>query len=238
MSPESRRPSPAGCIPKLSSSVARAVKILEQEFGVPTWKVKDPLDELIVTLLSQNTNDSNRDRAYLRLRERFPDWRALLTARPGAVEDAIRPAGLAATKSVRMIAILNWVVETFGELSLNRLKRMETDEVIVLLTRQKGIGVKTAAVTLAFSLGRDLCPVDTHVHRIAQRLGWVKEGTPADKTFHSLRALIPSGKAPTFHLNLLKFGRTRCTARSPHCSGCPLWNDCVWVGKGECESPE
>ena len=215
------------------SQISRAVRVLEREFGVPVWKRKDPLDELMVTLLSQNTNDANRDRAYQALRKKFPDWHEVLNAPVSAIEKAIRPAGLSHQKSVRMKGILRWVQDTFGSLSLDFLKKMPDDEVIALLTSQKGIGVKTAAVVLAFALDRDVCPVDTHVHRIAQRLGWVSEDASAEETFHQLRELIPQGKAPTFHLNLLKFGRSRCAARKPLCQGCPMWGDCVWVGKTE-----
>jgi len=215
------------------SKIVRAIRVLEREFGVPVWTRKDPLDELMVTLLSQNTNDANRDRAYRALREHFPTWEQALKADVRRIERAIRPAGLSHQKSVRMKGILRWVQDTFGSLSLDFLKEMPDDEVIALLTSQKGIGVKTAAVVLAFALDRDICPVDTHVHRIAQRLGWVGEDTSAEETFHQLRELIPQGKAPTFHLNLLKFGRSRCAARKPLCQGCPMWGDCVWVGKTE-----
>ena len=207
--------------------------MLEREFGVPVWKRKELLDELMVTLLSQNTTDANRDRAYQALRQKFPNWRAVLNAPVSRIEAAIRPAGLSRQKSVRMKAILKWVDKTFGELTLEPLRRRRDDEVIDLLTTQKGIGVKTAAVMLAFSLDRDICPVDTHVHRISQRLGWVNDGISAEGNFYQLRKLIPKGKAPTFHLNLLKFGRSRCTARKPTCRGCPLWKDCVWEGKSD-----
>lgn len=127
--------------------------------------------------------------------------------------------------------MLLWIKDTFGELTLKPLEVRSNDEIIELLTTQKGIGIKTAAVVLAFSFDRDLCPVDTHVHRIARRLGWVDEKATAEATFHAIRPLIPSGKAQTFHLNLLKFGRTRCTARNPTCGSCPLWHDCTWEGK-------
>lgn len=213
------------------SKIVRTVQIFEAEFGIPTWKRKDPLDELMVTILSQNTNDTNRDRGYNRLRERFPTWVAVRDGRVIDVEEAIRPAGLSKTKSQRMQAILHWIGDTFGGLTLEPLRSMSDDQAIELLTSQKGIGVKTAAVLLAFSLDRDLCPVDTHVHRISQRLGWVKEGLSAENTFHALRPAIPSGKAPTFHLNILKSGRQICKARNPGCEACPLWEDCIWENK-------
>lgn len=147
------------------------------------------------------------------------------------IEDAIRPAGLSKQKSARMQVILQWINDRFGSLTLESLRKMEDDAVIDLLTPLKGIGVKTVAVLLAFALDRDLCPVDTHVHRISKRLNWVGENCSAEKTFSTLRPMIPSGKAATFHLNLLKFGRTVCTARKPSCTTCPLIDICPWENK-------
>ncbi len=198
---------------------------------MPRWRTRDPLDELMLTLLSQNTNDNNRDRAYHRLRERLPDWRAVMEADVGEVEAAIHPAGLSEVKAGRMQAILRWVEAAFGGLSLKPLGELSDDDAISLLKTQKGIGHKTAAVLMAFAFDRELCPVDTHVHRIARRLGWVPARASAEATFLRLRPLIPKGKALTFHLNLLRFGRTRCTAQRPLCEDCPLWNDCIWEGK-------
>ncbi len=211
--------------------ILNAIDVLEQLFGIPKWNVKDPLDELMVTILSQNTNDKNRDLAYGRLRERFKSWSDVMKAGVEDIEEAIRPAGLSKQKSKRMKDVLEWIFKTRRELDLDFLHDLKDEEAIELLTSQKGVGVKTAAVTLAFSLDRDICPVDTHVHRISRRLGWVKESATADQAFYQLKELIPNGKAQTFHLNILKFGRTICLARNPKCLGCPLWNDCIWEGK-------
>jgi endonuclease III len=183
----------------------------------------------MLTLLSQNTNDKNRDKGYMQLCERLPTWESVMVADVGDIADAIRPAGLSNQKSARMKIILNWINDTFGSLTLETIRDMSDDEAIKLLTTQKGIGVKTVAVMLAFSMDRDLCPVDTHVHRISKRLGWVPDNSSAEATFHSLRPLIHSGKASTFHMNLLKFGRTICTARKPSCNECPFREECVWI---------
>ncbi len=183
----------------------------------------------MLTILSQNTNDKNRDKGYNQLRERFPSWELVMLADVGDIRDAIRPAGLSNQKSARMKAILHWIKEYFGDLSLELLRTMPDDEAITLMTTQKGIGVKTVAVMLAFSLDRDLCPVDTHVDRISKRLGWVSLKSSAETIFHSLRPLIPAGKASTFHLNLLRFGRTICVARKPLCGECPLSDGCIWI---------
>ncbi|NQT35387.1 endonuclease III [bacterium] len=165
------------------------------------------------------------------LREALPTWDDVLHAEVSMIERAIHSAGLSRQKSQRIHDVLQWVSGRFGGLTLRPLEELADDDVIELLTTQKGIGVKTAAVVLAFSLDRDICPVDTHVHRISKRLGWVAEKTDAVETFHTLRPQIPVGKAASFHLNLLKFGRNICTSRNPHCEDCPLWDDCTWAGK-------
>ncbi|MFH0766292.1 MAG: endonuclease III [Calditrichota bacterium] len=219
-----------------AASIIRTIDILSARFGTPQWKRKDPLDELMVTLLSQNTNDRNRDRAYEQLRARFASWEEVLAADVTDIEQTIRSAGLSGQKSARMKEILGWIKDYFGGLNLDRLNNLDNDEAIKLLTSRKGIGVKTAAVVLAFAFNRDLCPVDTHVHRIARRLGWIPEGTSADSAFGFLNPLIPSGRAAAFHLNLLKFGRSICLARKPGCASCPLRDECRWVGKDNCKS--
>ena len=215
----------------IRKKIQLAQRVLESRLGVPTWRKKEPLDELIVTILSQNTNDRNRDHAYLKLREALPTWVDVLSADVTVIERTIHSAGLSRQKSQRIHDVLQWVSGRFGSLTLRPLEELPDDDVIKLLTTQKGIGIKTAAVVLAFSFGRDICPVDTHVHRISKRLGWVEEKTDAEKTFHALRPHIPDGKAVSFHLNLLKFGRNICTSRNPHCEDCPLWDDCSWDGR-------
>lgn len=215
----------------LSKKLLHTASVFEDIFGVPQWRRKDPLDELMLTILSQNTNDRNRDNAYHRLRALFPTWEEVMKADVEKIEAAIRTAGLSKQKSNNMKNALLWINDYFGELSLDRLRDMPDDEAIELLTSQKGVGIKTAAVMLAFSLGRDLCPVDTHVHRIALRLGWVREKTNAVNTFKQLREAMAKGKAATFHLNLLRFGREICNARSPKCGECPLFEVCKWKGR-------
>jgi len=140
-------------------SIINVISVLEDLYGIPNWKRKKPLDELMLTLLSQNTNDRNRDNAYNKLRGRFPTWEEVRNAETEEIEAAIKSAGLSKQKSARMKAILNWVIDMFGELSIDPIRKMSSDEAISLLTSQKGIGVKTAAVVLAFALDRDLCPV-------------------------------------------------------------------------------
>ena len=220
----------------LHTDISKRLKIttdlLERHQGEKTWPgPSDPLESLVLTLLSQNTNDKLRDRAYDELRKRFPGWGAVLEAPTEEVESAIRIGGLSRQKAVRMRAILRWVKREFGDFSLTVLEEMDDDCALKLLTGQKGIGIKTAAVVLMATLGRDLCPVDTHVHRISRRLGWVPETTTAEKTFWLLRPHVPEGKGHSLHMNLLQFGRTICHARKPLCEECILWDECSWPRK-------
>ncbi len=219
----------------LNQSIREKIAILHKAlipiFGIPVWKRKAPLDELMLTILSQNTNDKNRDNAYNRLRTELSEWEDVQKADITQIEQLIRPGGLSKQKSARMKAILSWILETFGGLTLEPLRDMDDDSALKLLTSQKGIGIKTAAVTLAFALDRNLCPVDTHVHRISKRLGWVGEKVSAEKTFHIIRPEMPRGEAAPFHLNLLRFGRKVCAARKPDCVACPVYDICVWEGK-------
>lgn len=216
----------------LGRRLKTALRLLEKHQGAKLWPgPSDPLNSLILTLLSQNTNDNLRDTAFQRLRSRFADWTAVMNAPVGEVESAIRIAGLSKQKAQRMQAILAWVKARFGRLSLAGLEATGDDDALKLLTGQKGIGMKTAAVVLMASLGRDLCPVDTHVHRISRRLGWVDDSATAEKTFWSLRPHVPKGKGYSLHMNLLQFGRTICHARKPRCGACFLWDECAWKGK-------
>ena len=212
--------------------IREAILLLETHQGEKSWPgPADALNSLMLTILSQNTNDNLRDKAYERLRERFPTWEDVLAAPVGTIEKAIKIAGLSHQKAARMQEILFWVKAEFGELSLRAMKDTSTDAALNLLTSRKGIGIKTAAVVLMATMGRDLCPVDTHVHRIAKRLGWVNDGITAEKTFWQLRPHVPAGKGHSLHMNLLQFGRTICHARKPNCGQCFMWNMCVWEGK-------
>jgi len=216
----------------LSKRLNIAIELLEKHQGEKRWPgPSDPLDSLILTILSQNTNDNLRDKAYNRMLDRYPSWDQVMNAPRDKVEDAIRIAGLSQQKSERIQAILRWILGEFGELSLNKLENFSVDQAIDLLTSQKGIGIKTAAVVLMITLGRDLCPVDTHVHRIARRLGWVEWKTTAEKTFWEIRPHVPEWKGYSLHMNLLQFGRTICHARKPRCGDCFLWDECQWEDK-------
>ncbi|MDZ7377237.1 MAG: endonuclease III [candidate division KSB1 bacterium] len=209
------------------AAVEQIVAALEQHFGVPERNTElDPLSNLILTVLSQNTNDKNRDRAYQRLRAAFPTWEAVMQAPVEAIETAIRPGGLAKQKSLRIKNILEWIYQHYGALNLDALCAMDPEEAIDTFCQLKGIGVKTISVVLMFSCGVDIFPVDTHVHRICRRLGLVPANASAEQTFWLMQPVVPPGKSFSFHINLLNLGRSICLARKPRCSECPISQHC------------
>ncbi len=212
--------------------IAAIIDRLEARFGEEKWQPgRDPLDVLVLTILSQNTTDLNRDRAYQRLRQRFPHWHDALQGDVEELEDALRPGGLARQKSRRIQEILRWVQETQGRMTLDFVCDLSVEKAIDLLTRLPGVGVKTVAVVLAFACGKDVFPVDTHVHRICRRLGLVPNDASAEKTFYLMEKRVPPGKKFSFHINLLRHGRTLCKARQPRCLECPVYEYCEYDGK-------
>ena len=206
---------------------SKIVLELEKEFGVPEGKNRlDPLSNLILTILSQNTNDRNRDAAYLKLKERFSTWQDVMRGDVKQIEKAIQCGGLAKQKSERIQNILNWINCEYGSLNLDSICDEKPDEIIEKFTKLKGIGIKTISVVLMFSCGVDIFPVDTHVHRICRRLGLVANNTTAEKTFYLMKSQVPKNKSYSLHMNLLKLGRTICLARNPKCDKCPINHLC------------
>jgi endonuclease III len=185
-----------------------------------------PLEELIFTLLSQNTSDVNRDRAWTSLRRKYPTWDAVAKARTPALVASIKMGGLADTKAPRIKAVLREVHEREGAYSLERLRKLPDDEARDYLLSLPGIGPKTAACVLAFSLGRDRLPVDTHVHRLAQRLGFAGAKASPEETQNALEVLVPGPKRVQAHVTLIAHGRTTCTAQRPRCAACVLADLC------------
>jgi endonuclease-3 len=185
-----------------------------------------PLDQLVSTILSQNTNDVNRDRAYKRLRQRFPSWDQVRDAPVEEVVEAIRPGGLANQKAPRIQKALRRITAERGELSLDFLGDIPLEQAREWLMSLDGVGPKTAAIILLFSLGRPAFPVDTHVHRVSQRLGLVGERVSAEKAHQLLEVRLPSEWYYAFHLNLVQHGRQVCQARSPKCDVCVLDDLC------------
>lgn len=212
---------------ELNEKVFRIVKVLEQKFGVPQRESHlDPLSNLILTVLSQNTNDKNRDQAYQRLKEQLPTWEQVMRATLRQIEAAIRPGGLAKQKSERIKNILEWIDQEYGSLTLDALCTMNPAAAIEKFCQLKGIGIKTISVVLMFSCGVDIFPVDTHVHRICRLVGMVPRNATAEKTFWLMKPVVPKGKSFSLHMNFLRLGRTICLARKPRCEQCPINRYC------------
>jgi endonuclease-3 len=186
----------------------------------------DPLEELILTILSQNTSDANSGRAYAALRERFPTWEALAAARPAEVARAIRVGGLANVKAPRILAVLREIRRRQGRLDLSWMHRAGDAEVTGYLRSLPGVGPKTAAIVLAFSLGRPALPVDTHVHRVVRRLGLVPPRASAEAAHRVLEGLAPPELKVELHVGLIRLGREICKAGRPRCERCPLADLC------------
>lgn len=215
--------------------VRAVVRALDSRFGGAAWdrtRVRpDPLDDLVRTILSQNTTDENRDRGFDALRAALPTWEDVASARADRVKRLIRPAGLVNAKGPAIQAFLRWLKRERGPLDLNFLKDLPPDEGITLLTEHKGVGLKTAYIVLAFACDHDLCAVDTHVHRILKRLEIIDEKCSRDRAHEVIRPLIPRGKARSFHADLIDLGKQICTARSPDCPSCPLKRRCPYEAK-------
>ena len=196
-------------------------------YGYPDWRsTLDPVSEVVSTILSQNTSDVNRDRAYDRLRARFPTWEMVRDAPALAIEEAIRPAGLARLKAPRIKEALHFITRQRGELNLDFLKEMPVEEAKAWLTQINGIGPKTAAIVLLFSLDMPAFPVDTHVHRVSQRIGLIGPKVTAEQAHAILEDLLPPDLYLPFHLNVIHHGREICHARAPRCEICPLQAMC------------
>ena len=187
-----------------------------------------PIAELILTVLSQSTNDRNRDVAYLALRERLPSWEAVRDAPVDELEAAIRPGGISKIKSARIKSILAAVTVSAPDhqLSLDWLSELTVPEAQRYLTGLPGVGRKTAACVLLFALGMRDVPVDTHVSRVGTRLALFRPGAPFEELHDTMVAITPRGEELELHLNLLRHGRRTCYARRPNCAGCALQRMC------------
>jgi endonuclease III len=209
------------------SGIGEIIERLEDYFGVPErGRPKDPLSELIFTILSQNTTDKNRDRAYERLRARFPRWEGVLRADSSEIEEAIRVGGLGPQKSKRIKAILGEIHDRTGELSLDYLAGLRPEEARQVLLAFNGVGQKTASIVLLFSLGMPAFPVDTHILRVTGRLGLIPPRADAAAAHTILGALVPPEKYYPTHINLIAMGRSLCKPRNPRCTECPLLASC------------
>lgn len=187
------------------------------------------IDELVATVLSQHTSDVNSERAFAQLKATFPTWEQVADAPVRQVADAIRCGGIADQKARRIQQLLEAIGEREGGLDLNRLHGLDDAAVETYLLSLPGVGPKTAACVLVFSMGRPAFPVDTHVHRIARRLGWVPANATADRTHRVLAAAVPPGIKYDLHLAMITHGRKVCRADRPRCDRCVLRDLCAYV---------
>jgi endonuclease-3 len=206
---------------------APVAAILSEVFGYPDWRpFLPPLDELIDCILSQNTSDTNRDRAFDALKAAFPTWEAVMNAPTNDVIKAIKPAGLSNQKGPRIQEVLRRIYDERGELSIDFLRDLPIDEAKAWLTQFHGVGPKTAAIVLCFAFNRSAFPVDTHIHRVGQRIGFLPTGISADDAHPFMEAIVPPQDYFAFHLNMIRLGREICAARRPRCEICPLTSFC------------
>jgi endonuclease-3 len=214
--------------------VQAVIHKLERSYGVPRWQPNhDPLGELIATILSQNTSDVNADRAFAALRTAYPTWEGVLQAEADDVAAVIRSGGLATLKTQRIQAILQALQERYGDLRLDGLSAMPMPAARAFLAQFPGVGPKTVACVLLFACGHPALPVDTHVHRVTSRLGWLPLGCTAERAHAVLEPLIPPTHVYSAHVNLIRHGRTVCKARQPACAQCPLRSCCPFPRRQE-----
>ncbi|MBN1322891.1 MAG: endonuclease III [Methanotrichaceae archaeon] len=217
----------------LEEKVLDCIGILERIYGHPVLEGRDPLDLLVITILSQNTSDTNSERAFAALKEAYPDYGRMLLAPTKEVASQIRPGGLSKIKAPRIKEGLARVLERAGSMDLGFLGDMSLEEGREFLLSLPGVGPKTAAVVLLFGFGLPTMPVDTHVHRVASRLGLVPQKASIERAQEVLEGVVPPDKYLSMHLNLIKHGRAVCRARSPLCSACALDEICNFRQHGQ-----
>ena len=221
------------------SDIAAVQRLLRASQGPFVAKPRLPIiDEVVATVLSQHTSDLNSGRAFAQLKDKFPGWEQVLEASAGQVADAIRCGGIADQKARRIQQILCAIREREGRIDLSRLNDLDDGAVEEYLTSLPGVGPKTAACVLVFSMGRAAFPVDTHVHRIAVRLGWIPPDTSAEQAHRILGPAVPPGIRYDLHLALIEHGREVCKAPHPRCGPCVLRDECAYARENGRETNE
>jgi endonuclease III len=212
-----------------SDHITRVLSRLIEAYGFPTWRDPlPPIDELVSTILSQNTNDQNRDQAFFALKAHFRSWEQVRDAPEEEIIASIRVAGLANQKGPRIKAILNDIFQERGNLDLTFLAELPLEEARDWLLKFKGVGRKTAAIVLQFSLNRPAFPVDTHIYRVTGRLGIRPEKMTADQTHLLMENIADPKDFYAGHLNLIRLGRETCHPRKPDCPNCPVRELCFY----------
>jgi endonuclease-3 len=208
-------------------AVKRVIELLEREYGPVEWRAdEDPVDVLIETILSQNTSDLNSGRAFASLKAGFGTWEAVASAPVEEIARIIEPGGLHHIKAARIKQVLGQIREEQGRLNLDFLREMNMVEAEDYLTHLPGVGRKTARCVLLFSLGKPSLPVDTHIFRVAKRLGLIGPRTTIDKAPDLLQQQVPASKVYQFHIHMIEHGRRVCHARQPNCCDCVLRKIC------------
>ncbi len=216
--------------PRRKAKYGPVAAALTEVYGTLDWsRNQDGMDELISCILSQSTNDRNRDLAFERLKERFPTWADARFAALDELIDAIRPAGLANQKGPRIQNVLAVIHDKVGEYSIDFLNELSIDEAKAWLVSLRGIGPKTAAIVLCFAYGRPAFPVDTHIYRVSKRIGFLPEKLSADDAHPVMEAIAPPEDYYQFHIQLIQHGRDTCHARTPACERCPITAHCDYL---------
>ncbi len=218
---------------KVDNFAARKAKYLpvaaalSKVYGSLDWsRQQDGMDELISCILSQSTNDVNRDRAFARLQTMYADWEAVRFAELDELIDVIRPAGLANQKAPRIQNVLAVVFERAGEYSIDFLNDLSIEDAKAWLCSLRGVGPKTAAIVLCFAYNRPAFPVDTHIYRVCKRIGFIPEKLSADDAHPVMEAIAPPDLYYQFHIHLIQHGRDTCHARKPACERCAVHKHC------------
>ncbi len=200
---------------------------MDVEYGPLTWdQRKEPVPELVVTILSQHTSDLNAERAFQQLMETFGSLEAVARADEEEIANSIRRGGLARIKAPRIKAVLNQILESRGGFDLDFLRALPLNEAKAWLMALPGVGPKTAAVVLLFALDMPAMPVDTHVHRVTRRLGFIGETTSANAAHDLLEAMVSPKDVYPLHVYLITHGRRVCKAQRPLCESCALLDGC------------
>lgn len=216
---------------QLHRDIRKADRRLVRLFGEPRRPNRDALSQLVSTILSQSTTDVQTARSFAELRRRFPTWEKLMAARVSDIAKAIRASGLARQKAPRIKKALLQIARAQGRIDLSFLKKMPAEEAFRWLMRIKGVGPKTASIVLLFSFRKPFFPVDTHIHRVTKRLGWIPQAASAEKAHTLLSAAVPTELHYRLHLNLIELGRQICRAREPRCEACPLTDFCYYYAR-------
>jgi len=207
--------------------ISEIIGLLRKEYGSITWRSRtDPLSELILTVLSQNTSDHNSRRAFDSLLKRFESWETVAEGDVEDIAEAIKLGGLAQVKAPRIKKILQQIQKERGSLDLAFLKKMPVAEAKAWLRGLPGVGPKTAACVLLFSMGKPVLPVDTHIHRVAKRLGLIDSSVSAERAHEILGEMVPARDVYQFHIHMIGHGRRVCKAQRPRCRECVLLKVC------------